>query len=123
MERHVGLKIKKLRKDNKDTLKSLAAKIDYDWSNLSKVERGVYGISVDILKKIASVYNVNPNYFFGEDYTETEGELLVEENLNLSDLKDKYNLEIDGKPATDEEIEEMIKHIKLYRIMKQMESS
>lgn len=123
MEHFVGLKIKKLRKDNKDTLKSLAAKIDYDWSNLSKVERGVYGISVDILKKIASVYNVNPNYFFGEDYTETEGELLVEENLNLSDLKDKYNLEIDGKPATDEEIEEMIKHIKLYRIMKQMESS
>jgi hypothetical protein len=44
-------------------------------------------------------------------------------DLSLESLKGKYNLEIDGKPATNEEIEEMIKHIKLYRIMKQMESS
>jgi transcriptional regulator with XRE-family HTH domain len=55
MEKHVGLKIRQLRKDHKDSLKELAKKVDYDWSNLSKVERGIYGASVDLLKKITGL--------------------------------------------------------------------
>ena len=56
-------------------------------------------------------------------FTEEENELINEEDFSLESLTNKYNLEIDGKPATKEEIEEMIKHIKLYRIMKEMERS
>ena len=48
----IGAKIKELRKKNKDTLKQLAEKVDYDYSNLSKVERGKYTASVELLKKI-----------------------------------------------------------------------
>lgn len=115
MEQDIGLKIKKLRKQNKDTLKNLAAKIGYDWSNLSKVERGIYGPSVDLLKRITEVYNVNPNYFFGDGFTESEGNLLLEDNLNPSDLKKKYNLVVDGVEATDEEIEEAVRLIRYFR--------
>jgi transcriptional regulator with XRE-family HTH domain len=116
MEKHVGLKIKDLRKENKDTLKSLAEKIDYDWSNLSKVERGVYGASVDLLKKIAEVYDVNPNYFFSDGFTKSEGNLIVEETIDPSDLKKKYKFtNDDGLEATEEEIIEAIKLIRLLR--------
>jgi transcriptional regulator with XRE-family HTH domain len=69
------------------------------------------------LKKTTSKI-INPQF------TEPEEDILIrEQDLSLEYLKDNYNLEIDGKPATNDEIEEMIKHIKLYRIMKQMESS
>src|SRR5438128_1868639 len=95
MEQHVGLKIKKLRKEHKDTLKSLAEKVDYDWSNLSKVERGVYGASIDLLKKIALVYDVNPNYFFSDGFTKSEGNLIVEETTDPSDLQEKYKFIVD----------------------------
>lgn len=115
-EINVGLKIRKLRKDNKDTLKSLAKKIGYDWSNLSKVERGAYGASVEMMKKIADVYNINPGYFFGDNFTKEEGDLLVEETLTPSAIREKYNIQnIDGIDVTDEEITEMIRLIRLLR--------
>lgn len=115
MEKHVGLKIKQLRLENKDTLKDLARKLDYDYSNLSKIERGVYGVKVEILKKITEIYNVNPKYFFDDDFTESEGNLIVEEIMDPSDLKKKYRFENDGVEATEEEIIAALKLIRLMR--------
>ncbi|PEQ47970.1 helix-turn-helix domain-containing protein [Bacillus cereus] len=51
-------RIKETRQRFGDTLQSLAKKINYDYSNLSKVERGVYPPSLDLLHKIATVYNM-----------------------------------------------------------------
>lgn len=110
----LGLKIKKLRKEHKDTLKSLAEKIDYDWSNLSKVERGVYGASYDLLCRISNVYNVNPNYFF-EGLTEAEGKVLAGEELNETKLREQYKFVIDGVEATEEEIKAAVKLIRQLR--------
>jgi transcriptional regulator with XRE-family HTH domain len=112
---NIGLKIKKIRLENKDTLKSLAAKIDYDWSNLSKVERGVYGASVDLLKKITEVYEISPNYFFGDGFTESEGKLLIDYSLEPSELRAKFNIVVDGKEATDDEIREAVRLIRYFR--------
>lgn len=111
----IGVKIRKLRKENKDTLKQLADKIGYDLSNLSKVERGLYGVSIDLLRRISKVYNVNPRYFLGEEFTNTEGNLLVEENLEPSELKEKYKFVVNGVEATEEEIQEAIKLIRYLR--------
>lgn len=111
---NVGLKIRELRKQHKDSLKDLALKVDYDWSNLSKVERGVYGASVGLLKKITEVYNINPSYFFGEGITPEEGNLLIEEDLGPG-LKEKYRFVVDGVEATDEEIKEAVRLIRLLR--------
>lgn len=111
---HVGLKIKQIRKEHKDTLKALAAKLDYDWSNLSKIERGIYGASIDLLKKIIEVYGVNPGYFF-DNYSDAEGKLLLDEKLDPSELKEKFDFVVDGVPATDDEIKEAIKLIRLLR--------
>jgi len=113
----IGEKIRKVRKDHKDTLKQLAEKIDYDLSNLSKVERGKYGVSIELLKKVTKVYNLSPDYFFG-DFTEAESDLLLEENMQLSDLKEKYNFTVDNVAATDEEIIEAIRLIRYLRLTK-----
>lgn len=115
MEENLGKKIRALRKERGDTLKELAKKIDYDWSNLSKVERGVYKASADLIRMVSEVYEVNPSYFFGDGLTESEGNLLIEEKLDPSDLKKKYHFVVDGVEATDEEIEEAIRLIRLLR--------
>lgn len=116
MER--GIRLKQLRKDNKDTLKELAAKIDYDYSNLSKIERGIYKGTLDVFEKIAKVYGVDVSYFTHdtEGFTSNEQDLLFERTLTPQELKDKYVFNIDGKPASDEEIEKMIEYIKEYRM-------
>lgn len=114
LKEHIGYKIKKIRMENKDTLKELAEKINYDYSNLSKVERGKYGASVDLIKSISEVYNVNPNYFFGESITDTEGNIIVED-LSPSALKEKYDITVDGLEATEDEIKEAVRLIRLLR--------
>lgn len=50
-------RIKEVRNQFGDTLQSLSQKIDYDYSNLSKIERGIYKPSLELLDKIATVYN------------------------------------------------------------------
>lgn len=115
MKEHTGIQIKKIRIKHKDTLKVLAEKIDYNYSNLSKIERGVYRASLDLIKKLCEVYNVNPSYFLEEDFTESEGSLLVENDLKPSALKEKYDFTIDGVAATDTEIKEAIRLIRYLR--------
>lgn len=114
-QKETGLKIRKLRKQHGDTLQQLAAKVGYDYSNLSKVERGTYGIQLELLKKIIEVYQVDPSYFFGTSFTPAEGDLLLNEKLDPSELKREFNFEVDGLPATKEELEEAIRLVRYFR--------
>jgi transcriptional regulator with XRE-family HTH domain len=120
-----GKAVRELRDKNGDTREELAKKLKISESALGKYERGERTIKPELLERIAGIYEVPASYFFGDQqkFTEAEQEIIQESDLSLELLKEKYNLVIDGKPATNEEIEEMIKHIKLYRLMKQMESS
>jgi transcriptional regulator with XRE-family HTH domain len=115
LKEHVGEKIKKIRTEHRDTLKELSKKIDYDYSNLSKVERGKYGASVDLIKRLSNVYDVSPSYFFGDGFTNSEGKLLIEVDLDPSELKEKYDFKVDGTEATEEEIMEAIRMIRYMR--------
>ena len=90
---NIGTKIRILRTENKDTLRSLAEKIEYNLSNLSKIERGKIEVSIDLLQRIINVYDVDANYFFDN------GKRLV----------------IEGIEATDEEITEAVKLIRFLR--------
>jgi transcriptional regulator with XRE-family HTH domain len=111
-------KIKVLRKENGDTLKKLAKKINYDYSNLSKIERGIYQPSLELLEKIADIYNVNLTYFFGEDTTYTLKENIFkigEVNLNCEDLLKKYDLMLDGKKLSKTEFKFVTEVIRTLR--------
>lgn len=115
IEESIGSKIRKIRKENKDSLKSLSEKINYDYSNLSKVELGKYEPSAELLEKIIKIYNLDANYFFSNEYTKSETEILLDKNLHIPDLKEKYDFVVDGIEATEEEIKEAIKLIRYLR--------
>lgn len=66
-------------------------------------------------KEIAELYK--------NSFSSTEQFLINESNLSLESLKERYNLEIDGETASDEEIEKMIEYIKIYRLMKKNQNS
>jgi transcriptional regulator with XRE-family HTH domain len=111
-------KIKVLRKKHKDTLMDLSNKINYDYSNLSKIERGIYQPSLELLKKIANVYNVDMNYFFDDynDYTSDEIKFMGEVDISSNEeLLKKYNLVLDGKKLSKSELEFVIKVIRNLR--------
>ncbi|KXY19267.1 helix-turn-helix transcriptional regulator [Bacillus sp. FSL K6-0067] len=106
------LKIKETRKKFGDTLQSLAKKINYDYSNLSKVERGVYTPTLDLLHKIATVYNMEIC------------DLIVHSNVaskKILDIEDMELLEYYTFTLNEEEIskEELVFLIQTLKIMRQ----
>jgi transcriptional regulator with XRE-family HTH domain len=107
-------KIKVLRKKHRDTLKDLSNKINYDYSNLSKIERGIYQPSLELLKKIANVYNVDMNYFF-DDYTSDENKFMGELDISHEALLKKYKLVLDGQKLSKSELEFVIEVIRNLR--------
>lgn len=72
-------KIKLLRKQNNLTLKELAEKIGVAESTVSLYENGKREPSLDILKKIAKIFNVSTDYLLGNGQNNVE-ELLPKEN-------------------------------------------
>jgi transcriptional regulator with XRE-family HTH domain len=111
-------KIKVLRKKHGDTLKQLAQRINYDYSNLSKVERGIYEPSLDLLLKVAEVYNVDMNYFFKTDNDNTyedENKLLKELDISCNQSKKKFELLLDGKQISKKELEFAIEVLRQLR--------
>ncbi|MEC2709746.1 helix-turn-helix transcriptional regulator [Bacillus thuringiensis] len=112
-------RIKEVRKKNGDTLKDLAKKINYDYSNLSKIERGFYTPSIELLKRISVVYNVNLQYLIDmnleSECTRNENLFIEDIYLDSDELFLKYNFILDGKPATVEEMELVIQIVRQIR--------
>jgi transcriptional regulator with XRE-family HTH domain len=123
---NIGQKINKLRTEKNLSMRELGEQVGVSHAHISKLESGINSPSVDLLEKLAEFFHIDISYFFAKEeeelFKEGQKDLLFERDLSLELLKGKYNLEIDGKPATDEEIEKMIEYIKIYRLMKQNES-
>jgi len=127
MDNRIGRRIRELRKKRGYTLRELGEKLNFDHSYLSKVENGRKIPSIELLQQMADFFNVDISYFFMKDeelalFEDDEKELLFDKDLDIKELKERFNLTIDGVPATDEEIEEAIKYIKALRIMKKTPS-
>ncbi len=63
----VGKKIREIRMKNKDTLEQLGKKLNFNYSNLSKIEREIRTPSIELIEEIARLYDVPLSYFFGEE--------------------------------------------------------
>lgn len=66
MRETLGSRIKKVRKEQKMTLKTLAEKTGFSISFLSQLERGKSSATLESLKKISLALEVNPGFFFAE---------------------------------------------------------
>ncbi len=62
----VGRKIRKLRKDRKLTQTALAQRIGIQQSDLSRMEKGEYRVSLDTLFRILAEFQVSLAEFFHE---------------------------------------------------------
>lgn len=69
----IGTIIRQLRKDRGLTLNQLAAQIESDVGNLSRLERGVQGYSDAILHKLAGALNVPVATFFADSKDSVTG--------------------------------------------------
>ncbi|KXY36100.1 helix-turn-helix domain-containing protein [Bacillus sp. FSL K6-0067] len=105
------VRIKEIRKKFGDTLQNLAQKIDYDYSNLSKVERGIYTPSLELLSKIAEVYEI--------DITDLlcSSKLNNKKNVSLeqTSISEGYLLSLDGEQISEDKLEFLIQSIRIFR--------
>lgn len=109
-------KIRELRQKKGDTIKELANKIQYDFSNLSKIERGLITPSLKLLSKIADIYDVPIAYFLEEEpLSKAEQSLIKDLELSSSDLMNNYKFMLDGKEVTNQEADFIITMIRKLR--------
>ena len=68
-DKSIGQNIKYYRLKNKLTQVNLAERIGVSFETLGRIERGIYGITLDNLIKISKELNVSlDNLVFGKDY-------------------------------------------------------
>lgn len=65
--KNISKKIKELRMKNGYTLEELGNRINFNYSNLSKVERGLRDPTLELLEKLSAFYDVPLSHFFGEE--------------------------------------------------------
>jgi transcriptional regulator with XRE-family HTH domain len=82
MKETFGEYIRKLRTENELTLTPLAAKLDLDSANLSKIENGKREFDEKRLPKLASVFNLNIDTLKTEFYSDFIAKKLYETNCN-----------------------------------------
>ncbi len=88
----LGLKIKQCRNNLKITQEQLAEIIDLSQSYLGQIERGVRGVNLENLTKIANALNVSLDYLLS-DYL----------SLYANDLDVEWSNLIKGKSPQDKE--------------------
>ncbi|ARW39859.1 helix-turn-helix transcriptional regulator [Bacillus amyloliquefaciens] len=128
MSNNTGVKLKKLRKSKKLTLRDLADKLGVTHSYLSKIERGVTNPSLKMINSLAEFFDVDQSYFFTDEknldnFTDEELELTFERDLSIEYLREKYNITLGGKEVSDDEIKVMLEVLKAYRESKGGSSS
>jgi len=74
----VGRKIRQLRKEHKLTQTELSSRIGVQQSDLSRMEKGEYRVSLDNLFKILAEFRMSVGEFFEE---------IAEESINPRDLQ------------------------------------
>lgn len=94
----VGPKIRQLRKERKLTQTELAARISIQQSDLSRMEKGEYRVSLDTLFRILAEFDVSISEFF-ED--------LAKETMTPRDLQLMHDLQGLG-PDARREVEDFV---------------
>ena len=90
----VGRKIRRLRKERKLTQNELASRIGIQQSDLSRIERGEYRVSLDTLFRMLAEFKVSVAEFFDESDGGSVGprEVLLVQQLNT--LRDQDREEV-----------------------------
>ncbi|NJL28301.1 MAG: helix-turn-helix transcriptional regulator [Thermoanaerobaculia bacterium] len=91
----VGPKIRQLRKERKLTQTELAARISIQQSDLSRMEKGEYRVSLDTLFRILAEFDVSISEFFDDLTRETMTPRDVQLMRDLQDLGSDARREVE----------------------------
>jgi len=80
----IGSRLRELRKNRGLTQAELARQIGIQQSDLSRMEKGAYRVSLDNLFKILGVFDLDLADFFGDQQDKTE---LQKQSLTREDMK------------------------------------
>jgi transcriptional regulator with XRE-family HTH domain len=117
-------RLKELREKNGLSQESLAEKLNIPRSSITHYENSDDRLPrQNRLNEIADFFGVSVDYLIGRadtnEFTKSEKNFLEDiDSLSIEELKEKFNLIIDGKKATKEEIEGAIAFIRSLRSMK-----
>ena len=91
----VGRKIRKLRKSRRLTQTELASRIGIQQSDLSRMEKGEYRVSLDTLLKILAEFDLTMSQFFEAESEEsfTPKHLVLVRQFNALDPEAKKEVE------------------------------
>jgi transcriptional regulator with XRE-family HTH domain len=90
----VGRKIRRLRKERKLTQSELASRIGIQQSDLSRIERGEYRVSLDTLFRMLAEFKVSVAEFFDEGQNGSLGprEVLMVQQFNTLERPDQEDI-------------------------------
>ena len=98
----VGSRLRQLRKERNLTQAELARQIGIQQSDLSRMEKGEYRVSLDNLFKILAIFDLDLADFFGEKSAVTEQ---VQQPLSRADMKTLHMLRELSPEGRDEVLE------------------
>lgn len=109
MKTTFGEYIRLLRNENELTLTQLAAKLNLDSANLSKIENGKRDFDEKRLPKLAKIFNLNLTELRNEYVTDQIGKLIYETNctkqlLKVAEEKAEYRRTINKKLQTEKTV-------------------
>jgi len=114
-------RLAKLRKSKKLSQYELAERLNYSRGQLSNYEQGSREPDYSTLCKIANFFGVSVDYLIGhsdEIILSKEDQFIQDNVFSLEELRKKYNVTLDGKETTDEELKNAIALIRSLRLMK-----
>lgn len=91
----VGRKIRQLRKERKLTQTALAARIGVQQSDLSRMEKGEYRVSLDTLFRILGELSMSVGEFFDSLNRESISPRDLQVMQNLQDMDDEVRREVE----------------------------
>lgn len=101
----VGKRIQRIRIERGYTLQELGDKINFNYSNLSKIERGVRTASIELIESLAKFFDVPISYFFGET-------IEVPQELKERDVEwIAFNEEMEKRGLTPDELKKIVDFI------------
>jgi transcriptional regulator with XRE-family HTH domain len=119
MENNFAERLKSLRKEKKLTLEELGKKVGVSKVMMSLYEKGEKAPKVATLQKLADVLEVSVDYLLGRSpFTQSEEHLLNNLELDLAEIKDKFDLKLHGEEITDEQMKAIIAFLQSYRSMR-----
>ena len=91
----IGPKIRKMRKERRLTQTELASRIGIQQSDLSRMEKGEYRVSLDTLFKILAEFNVSISEFFDDMAKESlsPGDVQIVRHLKQLPLEARREVE------------------------------